>query len=46
VGTQPRVLARAERIAERERLMIEALRAGDRITDVLGRDYEEMLSKL
>ena len=40
------VLARAERIAERERLMIEALRAGDRITDVLGRDYEEMLSKL
>lgn len=40
------VLARAERIAERERLMIEALRGGDRITEVLGCDYEEMLSKL
>ena len=40
------VVQRAERIAERERLMVEALRAGDRITDVVGRDYEEMLDKL
>jgi len=40
------VVQRAERIAERERLMVEALRKGDRITEVVGRDYEEMLDKL
>jgi 4-hydroxy-4-methyl-2-oxoglutarate aldolase len=40
------VVRRAERIAERERLMVQALRAGDRITEVVGRNYEEMLTKL
>jgi regulator of RNase E activity RraA len=40
------IIRRAERIAERERLMIQALRAGDRITEVVGRNYEEMLTKL
>ena len=40
------VVRRAERIAERERLMVEALRRGDPITEVVGRDYEEMLDKL
>jgi regulator of RNase E activity RraA len=40
------VLRRAERIAERERLMVHALRKGDRITAVVGRDYVDMLDKL
>lgn len=40
------IVRRATRIAERERLMVQALRAGDRITEVVGRDYEEMLQKL
>ena len=40
------VLTRAERIAERERLMIRALRNGEPITRVVGRDYETMLDKL
>jgi 4-hydroxy-4-methyl-2-oxoglutarate aldolase len=40
------VVRRASRIAERERLMVQALRAGDRITEVVGRNYEEMLTKL
>jgi len=40
------VLARAERIAARERLMVEALRKGEPITAVVGRDYEEMLDRL
>ena len=40
------IIRRAERIAERERLMVAALRRGERITEVVGRDYEEMLSKL
>ena len=40
------IVRRAERIAERERLMVQALRAGDRITEVVGRNYEEMLTKL
>jgi len=40
------VVVRAERIAERERLMVHALRNGDRITEVVGRNYEEMLDKL
>jgi regulator of RNase E activity RraA len=40
------VLRRARRIAERERLMIEALRAGEKITTVVGRDYEAMLDDL
>jgi len=40
------IVARAERIAERERLMVRALREGERITEVVGRDYETMLEKL
>ncbi len=40
------VLRRAERIAARERLMVEALRRGERITEVVGRDYEDMLDSL
>lgn len=40
------IVRRAERVAERERLMVQALRSGDRITDVVGRNYEEMLTKL
>lgn len=40
------IVRRAERIAERERLMVQALRAGDRITEVVGRNYEDMLSQL
>jgi regulator of RNase E activity RraA len=40
------IVRRAARIAERERLMVQALRAGDRITEVVGRNYEEMLTKL
>jgi regulator of RNase E activity RraA len=37
---------RAERIVERERLMVAALRNGEPITEVVGRDYEQMLDKL
>src|SRR5690606_11358525 len=40
------VLRRAERIAERERLMVAALHAGEPITEVVGRDYETMLERL
>jgi regulator of RNase E activity RraA len=40
------IVRRAARIAERERLMVEALRAGEPITEVVGRNYEEMLKKL
>lgn len=40
------VLRRARRIAERERLMTAALRAGEPITQVVGRDYEAMLDEL
>jgi 4-hydroxy-4-methyl-2-oxoglutarate aldolase len=40
------VLRRAERLAEKERLMIAALESGDRITEVVGRDYETMLEQL
>ena len=40
------IVRRATRIAGRERLMIEALRAGDRITEVVGRNYEEMLTQI
>jgi len=40
------VVRRAERVTERERLMVEALRRGDPITEVVGRDYEDMLDKL
>jgi regulator of RNase E activity RraA len=40
------IVRRAARIAEREALMVQGLRAGDRITEVVGRNYEEMLSKL
>lgn len=40
------VVRRARRIAAREHLMTEALRAGQRITEVVGRDYESMLDEL
>lgn len=40
------IVERAERIAERERLMVAALRRGDPATEVVGRDYETMLDKL
>jgi len=40
------IVRRAERIAERERLMVVALRQGQAITAVVGRDYEDMLDKL
>lgn len=40
------VVRRAERITARERLMVEALRDGEPITEVVGRDYEEMLDEL
>jgi regulator of RNase E activity RraA len=40
------IVRRAGRIVERERLMVQALRAGERITEVVGRSYEEMLTKL
>lgn len=40
------VLRRAERITERERLMVAALRTGEPITAVVGRDYETMLDRL
>jgi 4-hydroxy-4-methyl-2-oxoglutarate aldolase len=40
------IVKRAERIAERERLMVAALRRGEPITEVVGRDYETMLDKL
>jgi regulator of RNase E activity RraA len=40
------IVTRAERIAAKERLMVEALRRGERITDVVGRDYEVMLEEL
>jgi len=40
------VIGRAERIAQREQLMVEALKRGDPITSVVGRDYEEMLDSL
>ncbi len=40
------VLRRARRVAERERLMITALRQGDPITEVVGRSYEAMLDEL
>jgi regulator of RNase E activity RraA len=40
------VVKRAERITERERLMIRALRNGDPATEVVGRDYETMLDEL
>ena len=40
------IVRRAARIAERESLMVQALRAGDRITEVVGRNYEEMLTRL
>jgi 4-hydroxy-4-methyl-2-oxoglutarate aldolase len=40
------VVRRAERVGQRERLMVEALRRGERITGVLGRDYEDLLDTL
>ena len=45
-GRLAEVVRRAERIAEKERLMVAALRKGERITEVVGRDYETMLDKL
>ena len=40
-----RVLEAAEAIAARERAMVAALRAGTPITEVMGRNYENMLKK-
>ena len=40
------VVTRAERITERERLMIQALQRGDAATEAVGRDYEQMLREL
>lgn len=40
------VVRRAERIAGRESLMVGALRKGERITEVVGKNYETMLDKL
>lgn len=40
------VVRRAERITAREQLMVEALRNGEPIAEVVGLDYEEMLDKL
>jgi regulator of RNase E activity RraA len=40
------VVRRAERISHKERLMVEALRRGEKITTVLGRDYEDLLDEL
>ena len=40
------VLARAEQIADRERLMILALNRGEAITEVMGKNYETMLKEL
>ncbi|MEE8332225.1 MAG: RraA family protein [Alphaproteobacteria bacterium] len=37
------VLATAERITEKERLMTKAVRAGDPVSQVMGADYEAML---
>lgn len=45
-GRLAEVVRRAERIAEKERLMVAALRKGERITEVVGRDYETLLDKL
>ena len=39
------VLIRAERIADRERLMILALKNGEAITEVMGKNYETMLEE-
>ena len=44
-GEVERVLGAAEAIAERERSMAEALRAGRPITEVMGKSYETMLKK-
>jgi 4-hydroxy-4-methyl-2-oxoglutarate aldolase len=40
------ILRRASRIMDRERRMIQALRAGDDISEVVGRDYESMLEDI
>lgn len=44
-GEIERVLEAAEAIAERERSMADALRAGRPITEVMGKSYETMLKK-
>lgn len=40
------VVKRAKRIASRERLMVDAIKRGERISEVVGRDYETMLDEL
>lgn len=42
-GEAERVVERAEQIARREQAMQERLRAGDRVSEVLGASYEHML---
>jgi regulator of RNase E activity RraA len=44
--TAEEAIRRAERIATRETLMVEALERGEKITAVVGRDYEDMLDQL
>jgi regulator of RNase E activity RraA len=44
-GRAEEVIAKAEMIAGKERLMVEELRKGRRISDVMGLDYEKMLDK-
>jgi regulator of RNase E activity RraA len=39
----PAVLERAEQIAGRERQMAESVRAGRRVSEVMGANYETML---
>ena len=39
------VIENAEMIAGREALMKEAVMRGDRVSEVMGRDYEQMLTR-
>jgi len=45
-GRAEEIIERATRVMQREQLMVRALREGGRITEVLGRDYEDMLKQL
>jgi 4-hydroxy-4-methyl-2-oxoglutarate aldolase len=41
-----KVIRTGERIAAKERLMIEALKTGKPVSQVLGADYEDMLEAI
>ena len=41
-----KVIRTAERIAAKERLMVEALKSGKPVLQVLGADYEDMLEAM